>query len=92
MLLEHPCVKDVRVVSLPDPRFGRKVVAVVQADGAPLTVPVPLPLRVTASATVPRRSSAPMSQPTPCGRAMPRWSVGTVQATASSSWLLAPGR
>ena len=33
VLLEHPCVKDVRVVSLPDPRFGRKVVAVVQADG-----------------------------------------------------------
>ena len=60
--------------------------------GAPLTVPVPLPLRVTASATVPRRSSAPMSQPTPCGRAMPRWSVGTVQATASSNWLLGPGR
>jgi acyl-CoA synthetase (AMP-forming)/AMP-acid ligase II len=34
VLLEHPAVKDVRVVSLPDPRFGRKVVAVVQADGA----------------------------------------------------------
>jgi acyl-CoA synthetase (AMP-forming)/AMP-acid ligase II len=34
VLLEHPGVKDVRVVSLPDPRFGRKVVAVVQGDGA----------------------------------------------------------
>jgi len=34
VLLEHPAVKDVRVVSLPDPRFGRKVVAVVQPEGA----------------------------------------------------------
>lgn len=34
VLLEHPQVKDVRVVSLPDPRFGRKVVAVVQREGA----------------------------------------------------------
>lgn len=33
VLLEHPAVKDVRVVSLPDPRFGRKVVAVVQPEG-----------------------------------------------------------
>ena len=33
VLLEHPLVKDVRVVSLPDPRFGRKVVAVVQPQG-----------------------------------------------------------
>jgi len=33
VLLEHPGVKDVRVVSLPDPRFGRKVVAVVQGEG-----------------------------------------------------------
>jgi len=33
VLLEHPSVHDVRVVSLPDPRFGRKVVAVVQPDG-----------------------------------------------------------
>ena len=33
VLLEHAGVKDVRVVSLPDPRFGRKVVAVVQPDG-----------------------------------------------------------
>ncbi len=34
VLLGHPGVKDVRVVSLLDPRFGRKVVAVMQADGA----------------------------------------------------------
>ncbi|MBU7579996.1 MAG: AMP-binding protein [Porphyrobacter sp.] len=34
VLLGHRQVKDVRVVSLPDPRFGRKVVAVVQRDGA----------------------------------------------------------
>jgi fatty-acyl-CoA synthase len=34
VLLGHPAVKDVRVVSLPDPRFGRKVVAVVQPEGA----------------------------------------------------------
>lgn len=34
VLLEHPGVKDVRVVSLPDARFGRKVVAVVQPEGA----------------------------------------------------------
>jgi acyl-CoA synthetase (AMP-forming)/AMP-acid ligase II len=34
VLLEHPAVKDVRVVSLPDARFGRKVVAVVQPEGA----------------------------------------------------------
>lgn len=33
VLLEHPGVKDVRVVSLPDPRFGRRVVAVVQPEG-----------------------------------------------------------
>jgi len=32
VLLEHPAVHDVRVVSLPDPRFGRKVVAVVQTQ------------------------------------------------------------
>lgn len=32
VLQEHPGVKDVRVVSLPDPRFGRKVVAVVQPE------------------------------------------------------------
>lgn len=34
VLLDHPSVKDVRVVSLPDARFGRKVVAVVQGEGA----------------------------------------------------------
>ncbi|WP_285712134.1 AMP-binding protein [Erythrobacter oryzae] len=34
VLLGHPTVKDVRVVSLPDPRFGRKIVAVVQPEGA----------------------------------------------------------
>ena len=34
VLQDHPAVRDVRVVSLPDARFGRKVVAVVQADGA----------------------------------------------------------
>ena len=33
VLLEHPAVKDVRVVSLPDARFGRKVVAVVEPEG-----------------------------------------------------------
>ena len=32
VLLDHPAVKDVRVVSLPDARFGRKVVAVVQPE------------------------------------------------------------
>lgn len=32
VLQEHAGVKDVRVVSLPDPRFGRKVVAVVQPE------------------------------------------------------------
>lgn len=34
VLQGHPAVKDVRVVSLPDPRFGRKVVAVVQPESA----------------------------------------------------------
>jgi len=34
VLQDHPAVKDVRVVSLPDARFGRKVVAVVQGEGA----------------------------------------------------------
>ncbi|KWV91322.1 AMP-binding protein [Erythrobacter sp. YT30] len=34
VLMEHDGVEDARVVSLPDPRFGRKVVAVVKADGA----------------------------------------------------------
>lgn len=34
VLLEHPAVHDARVVSLPDPRFGRKVVAVVQTVSA----------------------------------------------------------
>jgi acyl-CoA synthetase (AMP-forming)/AMP-acid ligase II len=33
VLLDHPAVHDVRVVSLPDARFGRKVVAVVKAEG-----------------------------------------------------------
>ncbi len=33
VLLGHQQVKDVRVVSLPDARFGRKVVAVVQFEG-----------------------------------------------------------
>ena len=34
VLLDHPAVQDARVVSLPDPRFGRKVVAVVQTAEA----------------------------------------------------------
>ncbi len=33
VLLEHPAVNDARVVSLPDERFGRKVVAVVEPKG-----------------------------------------------------------
>lgn len=33
VLMGHPQVKDARVVSLPDPRFGRKIVAVVQPEG-----------------------------------------------------------
>ncbi|MBD2843304.1 AMP-binding protein [Erythrobacter rubeus] len=33
VLQGHPAVHDVRVVSLPDERFGRKVVAVVQPEG-----------------------------------------------------------
>jgi len=33
VLQEQPAVHDVRVVSLPDPRFGRKVVAVVEPEG-----------------------------------------------------------
>ena len=33
VLQSHPGVHDARVVSLPDPRFGRKVVAVVQPAG-----------------------------------------------------------
>ncbi|AOL22099.1 Acyl-CoA synthetase (AMP-forming)/AMP-acid ligase II [Erythrobacter litoralis] len=33
VLMEHPCVHDCRVVSLPDERFGRKVVAVVELHG-----------------------------------------------------------
>ncbi len=32
-LQDHAGVKDVRIVSLPDPRFGRKIVAVVQPEG-----------------------------------------------------------
>jgi 3-oxocholest-4-en-26-oate---CoA ligase len=32
VLLDYPAVHDARVVSLPDPRFGRKVVAVVQLE------------------------------------------------------------
>ncbi len=32
VLMEHEGVEDARVVSLPDPRFGRKVVAVVKGD------------------------------------------------------------
>ena len=34
VLQAHPCVKDVRIVSLPDARFGRKVVAVVAPQGS----------------------------------------------------------
>lgn len=37
VLLEHPAVHDVRVVSLPDARFGRKVVAVVEAEEGAVT-------------------------------------------------------
>jgi fatty-acyl-CoA synthase len=33
VLQAHPDVADVRVVGVPDPRFGRKVAAVVQGDG-----------------------------------------------------------
>lgn len=33
VLQNHASVKDVRVVSLPDPRFGRRVVAVVEPEG-----------------------------------------------------------
>ena len=33
VLMEHPAVHDARVVSLPDERFGRKVVAVVEPKG-----------------------------------------------------------
>ncbi|QUL37395.1 AMP-binding protein [Erythrobacter sp. JK5] len=33
VLMEHPAVHDARVVSLPDERFGRKVVAVIQPEG-----------------------------------------------------------
>jgi 3-oxocholest-4-en-26-oate---CoA ligase len=40
VLQGHPAVQDARVVSLPDPRFGRKVVAVVQPEG---TAPADLP-------------------------------------------------
>ena len=32
VLMAHPTVKDARVVSLPDPRFGRKIVAVVEPE------------------------------------------------------------
>lgn len=32
ILQDHAGVKDVRIVSLPDPRFGRKIVAVVQPE------------------------------------------------------------
>ena len=35
VLQRHPAVRDVRVVSLPDPRFGRKIVAVVSTDDVP---------------------------------------------------------
>ena len=34
VLQAHPCVKVVRIVSLPDARFGRKVVAVVAPQGS----------------------------------------------------------
>jgi acyl-CoA synthetase (AMP-forming)/AMP-acid ligase II len=37
VLLEHPAVHDVRVVSLPDARFGRKVVAVVEPEAGAAT-------------------------------------------------------
>ena len=32
VLLEHHSVHDARIVSLPDPRFGRRIVAVVQPE------------------------------------------------------------
>ncbi|MEL7190131.1 MAG: AMP-binding protein [Pseudomonadota bacterium] len=35
VLMEHEAVEDARVVSLPDARFGRKIVAVVKPEGAP---------------------------------------------------------
>ena len=33
MLQEHPGVHDVRVVGVPDARFGRRIAAVVQPEG-----------------------------------------------------------
>ena len=35
VLQEHPSVRDVRVIGLPDPRFGRRVTAVVAVHGTP---------------------------------------------------------
>lgn len=34
VLQRHPAVRDARVIGLPDPRFGRRVAAVVQAEAA----------------------------------------------------------
>ena len=35
VLQRHPSVRDARVIGLPDPRFGRRIVAVVAVEGEP---------------------------------------------------------
>jgi len=35
VLQRHPAVRDARVIGLPDPRFGRRIAAVVAVDGEP---------------------------------------------------------
>lgn len=49
VLQDHPKVRDARVVSLPDARFGRKVVAVVQVTGTKVDIGEELDFHARAS-------------------------------------------
>ena len=56
VLHAHPSVRDARVIGLPDPRFGRRVAAVVVVDGEPDEVALDAHCRAAlAGYKVPRR-------------------------------------
>jgi fatty-acyl-CoA synthase len=56
VLQSHPAVRDARVVGLPDPRFGKRIAAVVIMDGAPDPGALDAHCRATLAAyKIPRR-------------------------------------
>ncbi len=51
-ILEHPLVKDVAVVGLPDPEYGEQVAAVIQVASAAASAKLPDELRKSLAATL----------------------------------------